>query len=235
LRQLGDLTEKLVLVGGQALAFWVERYSDRLAITGPVNSKDIDFAERENAAAIAATRLGGTFKVPEPFAITPSSGLVEFRDPGGHSRRIDFLAEVFGLEASRPKNATLIGNPGASTPTSPARRRSIQRAHVRPSHRDGSQLRGAATRALRSTSTITTWIATCTSFCRGSILLTANRCAVSRGSRCKIGQTIFRCRHDGSARPGARLRVPVECIRICISSNSIGVVPPGPECGRCSL
>ena len=29
LRRLGDLTEKLVLVGGQALAFWAERYAGR--------------------------------------------------------------------------------------------------------------------------------------------------------------------------------------------------------------
>ena len=43
LRRLGDLTEQLVLIGGQALAFWAERYADRFTISGPVNSKDIDF------------------------------------------------------------------------------------------------------------------------------------------------------------------------------------------------
>lgn len=98
LRQLGDLTENLVLVGGQALAFWAERYASRFTIPGPVNSKDIDFGEMKDVVAIAAARLGGTWKVPEPFANTPNSGLVEFKDPGGHERRIDFLAMIFGLD-----------------------------------------------------------------------------------------------------------------------------------------
>lgn len=67
LQQLGDLTTRIVLVGGQALAFWADRYADRFQPLGPVNSKDIDFCGLEDSVAIAAGRLGGTFQVPEPF------------------------------------------------------------------------------------------------------------------------------------------------------------------------
>jgi hypothetical protein len=98
LRKLGDLTEEIVLVGGQALAFWAEHYSARFALSGPVNSKDIDFGGHRDAAAIAAARLNGTCMTAEPFDPSPNSGLVEFKDPGGHQRRIDFLRQVYGLD-----------------------------------------------------------------------------------------------------------------------------------------
>jgi hypothetical protein len=98
LRKLGDLTEDIVLVGGQALAFWAERYSSRFVLSGPVNSKDIDFGGHRDAAAIAAAKLGGTCMTAEPFDPSPNSALVEFEDPGGHQRRIDFLRQVFGLD-----------------------------------------------------------------------------------------------------------------------------------------
>ena len=93
LRQLGDLTSRIVLVGGQALAFWAARYTDRFKSPGPVNSKDIDFCGLSDAVSIAARRLGGTFQVPEPFSNTPNTGLVDFLGPGGHRRRMDFLGD----------------------------------------------------------------------------------------------------------------------------------------------
>jgi hypothetical protein len=98
LRRLGDITDEIVLVGGQALAFWAERYADRFELSRPVNSKDIDFGGVGRVASIAAVRLNGTCTIPEPFSVSPNSGLVEFDDGGGHRRRIDFLHMVFGLE-----------------------------------------------------------------------------------------------------------------------------------------
>jgi len=79
LRRLGDLTEKIVLVGGQALAFWAELYADRFELSHPVNSRDIDFGGRSAVVSIAAERLNGTWTVPEPFSVSPNSGLVLFR------------------------------------------------------------------------------------------------------------------------------------------------------------
>jgi hypothetical protein len=98
LRRLGDLTREIVLVGGQALAFWAELYADRLALSSPVNSRDIDFGGHSDVVSIAADRLNGTWTVPEPFSISPNSGLVLFNDGEGYPRRIDFLHQVFGLD-----------------------------------------------------------------------------------------------------------------------------------------
>lgn len=99
LQRLGDLTSTIVLVGGQALAFWVEHYADRFTPPGPINSKDIDFCGNQAAVATAAARLGGTQFVPAPFEPTPNTGIVEFVDPSGHDRRIDFLGDPYGLDA----------------------------------------------------------------------------------------------------------------------------------------
>lgn len=98
LRRLGDLTSAMVLVGGQALAFWVDYYASRLSLSGPVNSKDIDFCGSAKVVASVAQRLGGTHQLPEPFSNTPNTGLVEFLDPSGHLRRIDFLGHPYGLD-----------------------------------------------------------------------------------------------------------------------------------------
>jgi hypothetical protein len=98
LQQLGDLTQSIVLVGGQAVAFWADRYRDRCVLPGPVNSKDIDFCGLQDSVAIAAARLQGTFQVPEPFSNTPNTGLVVFHDSGGNRRLMDFLGDPFGLD-----------------------------------------------------------------------------------------------------------------------------------------
>ena len=105
LRQLGDLTDKIVLVGGQALAFWASQYAGRFPMPGPVNSRDIDFCGLQDVVPLAAARLGGTWKVPPAFSNTPSTGLVEFVGPGGHQRRMDFLGDPFGLNY-----ADVVGN-----------------------------------------------------------------------------------------------------------------------------
>jgi len=98
LRRLGDLTQEIVLVGGQALAFWAEHYAGRFELSSPVNSRDIDFGGLSPVVSVAADRLNGTWTAPEPFSASPNSGLVLFNDGEGHRRRIDFLHTVFGLD-----------------------------------------------------------------------------------------------------------------------------------------
>lgn len=137
LQQLGDLTSRIVLVGGQALAFWAARYADRFQPPGPVNSKDIDFCGLSDAVSIAAGRLGGTFLVPEPFSNTPNTGLVDFLDPGGHRRRMDFLGDPYGLDYEEvvewavgvevPVPGGLVM--GARSSPAPRRSRRYSRAH----------------------------------------------------------------------------------------------------------
>jgi hypothetical protein len=56
LARLGDLTEDIVLVGGQAVSFWVDFYSGRdpeLARLVPLASKDIDFCGDVRAVVVA--------------------------------------------------------------------------------------------------------------------------------------------------------------------------------------
>jgi hypothetical protein len=97
LRQLGDLTARIVLIGGQALAFWAEHFASRFPVVEPVNSSDIDFCGLRDAVALCAARLGGTPLYPEPFSPTPNVGVVMFRDSAHNERKIDFV-DPFGLD-----------------------------------------------------------------------------------------------------------------------------------------
>lgn len=98
LRKLGDLTNQIVLIGGQSLAFWAERYANRIGVTEPVNSFDIDFASGELESVNTCARLlHGTPRFPEPFSPTPNFGVVTFFDSAGIEREIDFV-DPFGLD-----------------------------------------------------------------------------------------------------------------------------------------
>jgi hypothetical protein len=82
-----------VLVGGQALNFWAERYLPRVPELGrgaPYTSKDIDFCGNRHAVLECAQRLGGQPIVPEVFS-PPSTGKVIFADAAGVQHEIDFI------------------------------------------------------------------------------------------------------------------------------------------------
>ncbi|MBI4705305.1 MAG: hypothetical protein HY744_29720 [Deltaproteobacteria bacterium] len=77
LRRLGGMD--LVLVGGQAVNFWAERYLGRVAEIGaglPYTSKDIDFCGDRQATAECAQRLGGKALFPDLDDATPNAGMV---------------------------------------------------------------------------------------------------------------------------------------------------------------
>ncbi|WP_404369215.1 hypothetical protein ACIHQR_06145 [Corallococcus coralloides] len=106
LARLGDLaTSKLVLVGGQAVNFWVDYYRRQGRLVGlgdeaPLTSKDIDFcADREDVAR-CAVRLNGKYRLPTIDDHTPSVGLVTFLDDQGIERVIDFIDSPYGLKAA---------------------------------------------------------------------------------------------------------------------------------------
>lgn len=102
LAQLANLEHPVVLVGGQALNFWVSYYEDRiadLAANAPYTSKDIDFLGSAEAVKECARRLGGKAKLPTLDDLnTPNTGIVVFHDDTGHLRQIDFLACLAGVE-----------------------------------------------------------------------------------------------------------------------------------------
>lgn len=95
--------QRIVLVGGQAVAFWqryLQRYSSELELLEPVTSKDVDFEGSARAAQRAAELLDGRAAFPSPDHVaTPNTGIVIFTDSQGVTREIDFIAEPLGLNA----------------------------------------------------------------------------------------------------------------------------------------
>jgi hypothetical protein len=90
----------VVLVGGQAVAFWARFLG--VHADGPsgelLASKDIDFEGRTDAARQAAILFGGRARIPTFDDHGPNTGVVVFDDSDGVERRIDFLVAPLGLD-----------------------------------------------------------------------------------------------------------------------------------------
>lgn len=98
LRRIGG--QKIVLVGGQAVNYWAGRYAHNvraLKAAMPFTSKDIDFQGLRWHVEECARRLDGTALLASFDDHTPNSGIVKFKDRHGHDRKIDFLANVAGI------------------------------------------------------------------------------------------------------------------------------------------
>ena len=99
LRHIGGL--KIVLVGGQAVNYWANRYAPgvRALHAGmPLTSKDIDFHGLRREVEECAKRIGGKAILASFDDHTPNSGVVMFTDSLGHARKIDFLTSVAGVK-----------------------------------------------------------------------------------------------------------------------------------------
>jgi hypothetical protein len=98
---LAPLTEKteIVLVGGQALAFWSAHFAEQSGESSVVASKDIDFEGSADAARIAANLLDGKLMIPSPMEPSPMTGVVTFTDADGFERTLDFIGAPRGLDA----------------------------------------------------------------------------------------------------------------------------------------
>lgn len=105
LKKFADLEHPIVLVGGQAVNFWANHYKHKapqLAEHAPYTSKDIDFVGSSDAVRECAKRLGGTAKLATFDDMnTPSTGVVVFLDENNHTRQIDFLGSVAGLDDAK--------------------------------------------------------------------------------------------------------------------------------------
>lgn len=94
--RLRPVASEIVLVGGQAVAAWVDRYFERskaLREGGPYATKDIDFVGTAEQAATVAALLGGSCHRYTPGDRTPCTAVV--RLPGGV--QIDFLRAPLGF------------------------------------------------------------------------------------------------------------------------------------------
>lgn len=102
---LGELAERAILIGGQAVNVWVEYYRAQgrvpeLDADGVFTSKDVDFcATRDVVRAFAARMPRGRARFPGFDDATPNVGLVLFVDDAGRERTIDFLDVPFGMDA----------------------------------------------------------------------------------------------------------------------------------------
>lgn len=94
--------DSLVLVGGQAINYWLATYRDRepaLSSLAGVTSSDVDFlGSRESVEKIAAA-INGSVKHEGPRV--PTLAVVRFKDKNGQERIIDFLRSVHGLDEKR--------------------------------------------------------------------------------------------------------------------------------------
>jgi len=104
LRRLGDLVERIVLVGGQAVNFWADFYQSRVPEVkdlAPFTSKDIDFLGTRASMEACAARLQRRSLVPDPDGIDETglnSGTTTFIDENQHVRQIQFLTAIIGIE-----------------------------------------------------------------------------------------------------------------------------------------
>jgi hypothetical protein len=96
LERLRPLTDEVVLIGGQALSFWAERFSsaEELSASGPHTSKDIDFFGDQKRVEQCARILEATPHYYSPSDRTVSAGYVVTSD-GVH---VDFVHSPKGLK-----------------------------------------------------------------------------------------------------------------------------------------
>jgi hypothetical protein len=114
LGQLGGVAPQVVLVGGQALAFWAHYYRAKLpAVLIPYVTLDVDFLGTSADAKAFADRVpGARLYVPSLDDHTPSSGRVVARNILGRTLEVDFLHSMAGLsEADVRRNAIEIQDP----------------------------------------------------------------------------------------------------------------------------
>jgi len=89
----------VVLVGGQSLTAWVQRYEIELPqFEGPYLTADADFLANKADAEHIARYLQGTAYFPKPDDPTPNAAVIDFKGTSGKLLHIDILSVVLGLE-----------------------------------------------------------------------------------------------------------------------------------------
>lgn len=111
LRDLAPLSEerRIILVGGQAVAFWAAFFKLEPALTEDAifTSKDIDFEGAARSARKAGELLGGEVRIPTMDDLTPNTGIVVFKDSDGEVREVDFLSAPYGLDGRDVRDSAI--------------------------------------------------------------------------------------------------------------------------------
>jgi hypothetical protein len=102
LQRLGELPQRLVLIGGQAVAFWANYYASRIELPGGIvpTSKDVDFLGAAVDVETAARALDGKAFLPTLDDATNSAGYVIF-DHAGEEHQLDFMSQRAGSTTPR--------------------------------------------------------------------------------------------------------------------------------------
>lgn len=105
-RVLACAPENLVLIGGQALAYWMDVYGvhDKLGLA-PAVSRDVDFftpnaADTESLKGFA-NAIGGKAEVRSIHALSPLIGSAIAPASEGRVYNVDLLHDVMGLERQK--------------------------------------------------------------------------------------------------------------------------------------
>ena len=99
--------KKLVLVGGQAILFWVSRFAHAPEFHDddvPLASEDIDYVGNVRSAKKLSMIIGGELRVPKPDDHTPNTATLD-TTIDGEDVHIDFLASVQGIPREIEKHA----------------------------------------------------------------------------------------------------------------------------------
>jgi hypothetical protein len=95
-------TDPLILIGGQALNHWCDRYrvaNPDLEQHGPFASKDLDFQATRNLIPWCSKQLGGECTLAEAGDKSLLNGAVTLHPTPGTELRLDFMQRAYGLQA----------------------------------------------------------------------------------------------------------------------------------------
>lgn len=107
---LGKLEDpaRVVLVGGQALAFWVDHYQLAPPPTEtPYLTQDADFLGLRSEAEYLARLLDAEIRVAGFDDITANTAVLQFRGPSGARLLVDFLSALIGLDTNEVRRLSV--------------------------------------------------------------------------------------------------------------------------------
>lgn len=102
LREASAQTGDLILVGGQSLAYWMDRYQVSLSLQLPAVTRDVDFLALDSTNRRSVERmamaLAGTAIFPHERALTALVGQAVRELPGQNEwLNVDILCKVFQI------------------------------------------------------------------------------------------------------------------------------------------
>ena len=87
-----------ILVGGQSLTFWIDRFDITIPpIETPYLTMDADVLATKHDAKIVADELHGTLKIATMDDNTPNTAIVTYQTPDGRNLFVDFMGSLIGL------------------------------------------------------------------------------------------------------------------------------------------